>query len=191
MEETMDGARSITRRCGILIVVASMLVALAVGEVVASPRTPGGEPEAPWVGPIRTVDRSLAAGRLGAATRALHAAYLAALSSCCWEGMVAYGDAALRVGDASGPRQPWIEKARQAYLMALLRARTAGSLEGVLRAAQAFQNLRDGEVVALALRIADRVAHAQAGGALTAGRSGRLDVARSARTPNPDCSPEP
>ena len=166
----MRTVRTITTRFGILIVVPLILVALGAAAFVATPRSFAGGREAPWVAPIRTVDQSLAAGHLGAATRALHAAYREALSSRRWEGMIAYGDAALRVGDASGPRQPWIEKARQAYLMALFRARTDGSVDGVLRAAQAFQNIGDSEIVALALRIADQVAHANGDSAFAAER---------------------
>jgi hypothetical protein len=56
-------------------------------------------------------------------------------------------------------------KARQAYLTALFRARDEGSMDGVLRAAWAFADLGDREVVDGALRIADRLAATAGDGA--------------------------
>ena len=51
----------------------------------------------PWAFPIRTMDSALTAGDLSAAERAWHEAYVAALGARRWEGMLAVGDAALRL----------------------------------------------------------------------------------------------
>src|SRR5262245_52522350 len=89
----------------------------------------------PWAVPIRTMDSALMAGDLSAAERAWHEAYVAALGARRWEGMLAVGDAALRLGEVvRGPRVA-ATQAREAYLAALFRARDRRSLDGVLRAA--------------------------------------------------------
>jgi hypothetical protein len=74
-----------------------------------------------------------------------------ALRSGQWEGMIEVGDAARRL-DVGG------SLARQAYLTALFRARQQRSLDGVLRAATGFGELGDHEVLAQAIRIAEREA---------------------------------
>jgi hypothetical protein len=114
--------------------------------------------ESPWAAHVRTVDSALAARDIGAAERAWHAAYLAALGSWRWEGMVEVGDAAVRIGEASRLRQSANAKARNLYVSALFRARQQDSLEGVLRVAEAFAALGDREVVAQCVRIALRLA---------------------------------
>jgi hypothetical protein len=109
----------------------------------------------PWAVPIRTMDTALTAGDLSAAERAWHAAYVAALQARRWEGMLAVGDAALRLGDViRGPRVA-VTQAREAYLAALFRARDRRSLDGVLRAAEAFDRMGDGELADRARSVAD------------------------------------
>ena len=108
----------------------------------------------PWAIPIRTMDRALTAGDLSAAERAWHEAYVAALGARRWEGMLAVGDAALRLGEViRGPRVA-VTQAREAYLAALFRARDRRSLDGVLRAAEAFDRMGDGELADRARRVA-------------------------------------
>jgi hypothetical protein len=60
--------------------------------------------------------------------------------------MLAVGDARLRIDQSTGPGNTAVAKAREAYLAALFRARQEGSLEGVIRAAEAFDALGDVEV---------------------------------------------
>ena len=109
----------------------------------------------PWAIPIRTMDTALTAGDLSAAERAWHEAYVAALGARRWEGMLAVGDAALRLGEViRGPRVA-VTQAREAYLAALFRARDQRSLDGVLQAAEAFDRMGDGELAAGARRVAD------------------------------------
>jgi len=125
----------------------------ATAEEAASRQT-----EQPWSTSLAAVSDALAAKNVGAADRAWRDAYGAALGSRTWVGMAEVGDAALRIGDVARLRKPYEAKARQAYLTALFRARSQGSLNGVLRIAQAFEALGDREVVEQCIRIAERVA---------------------------------
>lgn len=111
---------------------------------------------------LAAIDTALARHDVSAAVRALHEAYQAALASRHWRSMVAYGDAALRVADASGVRQPGVEKARRAYLLALYRARAEHSLDGALASAQSFATLGDREVASGCLVMAERLARTDA-----------------------------
>jgi len=136
--------------------VAALLAALEV--TLARGTDPAMKPEAPWLAPLGDMDRALANGDLGAAVAARHRAHLAALGSRRWEGFVAVGDAALRLGDASGDPRPMTREARRAYLSALMHARSQGSLEGVLRATGAFARLGDRDMVEQGIRIAQDIA---------------------------------
>ncbi len=113
---------------------------------------------APWVAPLRTVDDALAQEDVSAAQRAWHTAYVAALGSGRWDGMVEVGEMYARIGDAQGDRKLSRPRARQLYREALFRARSQGSLDGVLRVAGAFAALGDREVVEQCLRIAEGLA---------------------------------
>ncbi len=119
---------------------------------------PGGSPAPAWTVHLQQVDEALARKDVSAAGRAWHTAYLTALRSRRWEGMLEVGDAYLRIGEVSGFREASEPKARRLYLSALFRARNAGDLVGVLRAAEAFAQLGDREVVENCLVIADRLA---------------------------------
>lgn len=112
----------------------------------------------PWIEPIRAVDEALAARDMSAAGRAWSEAYNAAQRSRRWEGLLAAGDALVRINQAAGGGKASAARAREAYLAALLRARQEGSLEGVLQVAEAFDSLGDAVVAAQTLRIAEAVA---------------------------------
>ena len=135
-----------------------MVVLLAAGEAAASPSNPLVAPAAPWAGHLREMDEALAQRNVEAAERAWHDAYLSALGSQLWQGMVEVGDASLRIGAVRGFRKISEATARQSYLAALSRASQLGSLEGVLRTAQALAALRDRAVVEQCLRIAENLA---------------------------------
>lgn len=113
---------------------------------------------APWTGYLQRAEEALAQKNVSAAELAWHDAYGTALRSRRWEGLVEVGEAYLRIGQAAGSRKAAEPKARQAYLAALFRARTEGSLDGVLRAAEAFAALGDREVAEQGVYIAQRVA---------------------------------
>lgn len=128
--------------------------AKAPGEARA-PRQAGG---ARWRTHLARVDDALAKHDLRGATHACEDAYRAALGSRRWDALVDVGDAYLRIGEAAGSRGGWEAKARESYRNAFLRARQQGSVEGVLRAAEAFADLGDREVAEQALRIAESLA---------------------------------
>jgi hypothetical protein len=108
-----------------------------------------------WVRHLNAVDVALETNDLQAALKAWQAAYGAALAGRHWEGYAAAADAYLRIARvASTPGAP---RARDLYLSALFRARDAGSRDGVLRVAAAFDALGDREVAAQAQRIAHRL----------------------------------
>ena len=145
-----------TRAALVIAILTGLTVAIAsaatAGEA-ASRRT-----EEPWSAFLVAVSDALAAKNISVAHRAWRDAYGAALGSRTWLGMAEVGDAALRIGDVARVRQPYEAKARGSYLTALFRARSAGSLDGVLRIAHAFEALGDREVVEQCIRIAEHVA---------------------------------
>jgi len=85
-----------------------------------------------------------------AAERALKKAYGTAQTSRLWESMFEVADGYARIGDAA--------KARRCYLIALYRARREGSVDGVLRVAEALTVLGERETAEQVLAIAQRLA---------------------------------
>jgi hypothetical protein len=98
-----------------------------------------------WASLLTAFDEALARGDANAALRTWSEAHSAALRARHWEGLLAVGEARLRV-DQAGPEKATVAKTREAYLAALFRARQEGSLEGVIRVAEAFDALGDVEV---------------------------------------------
>ena len=114
--------------------------------------------EARWAAELKRMDDALGEKNVSAAEQAWHDAHVEALASLSWEPMVDVGDAALRIAWSAGSREAYEPKARRVYLSAFFRARREGSMEGVLRAAQAFAALGDMDVVRQCLRTAERLA---------------------------------
>jgi hypothetical protein len=138
-----------------------VLTSALMSGAVTAPRVGGSASKggvAPWAAHLAAVDTALTAGDVPAALSAWHAAYGAALGSRRWEGFADAADAYLRIGRASSAPDSAVPRARDLYLSALFRARDAGSLEGVLRIAAAFDNLGDRDVSVQALRMARRLA---------------------------------
>ena len=110
-----------------------------------------------WKAHLERVETLLDSGDRDLAVRTWRDAWIAALSTRDWQPVIVVGDAALRVGE---PMPPWSARAsaRHAYQVALFRARAAGSLDGMLRAAEAFEALGDAEVAREARRMAAAVA---------------------------------
>lgn len=133
------------------------LVLAACGRSGGESRPGTGAGELPWAPHLRALDEALVQRKVLAAEQAWYGAYTAALGSRGWEGMLAAGDAALRIGRVAGLRKPYEARARETYLSALFRARAQRSVEGVLRVAEAFSMLGDREVVDQCLVIAGRV----------------------------------
>lgn len=111
-----------------------------------------------WRAHVGTVDQALARHDVSAAVGAWHDAYGAALASRGWEGMLAVGDAFLRIGAEAGTVSGSRSNARQAYLNALIRAHRDGSMDGLRRTAAAFAALGDHAVATHCLRVADALA---------------------------------
>jgi len=139
----------------------STLFLLLLAGALALPMIPSASAEpdpADWSAQIALVDQALQRGDAPAAQAAWREAYVAAHVSRGWPGMIAVGDAALRVGQLTGARDVFEPRARRAYLTALLRARRQGSLDGVLAAGEGFGRLGDQAVLQHALDIATDLA---------------------------------
>jgi hypothetical protein len=108
-----------------------------------------------WSSHLRSVDRALGQSDLAGARQAWESAHLAAVESLSWEGLIATGHACLRVGGAMGTRPTAEATARRAYFAALYRACRENSFDGILRAAEAFDDLGDREVVEECLGLAE------------------------------------
>jgi hypothetical protein len=89
------------------------------------------------------------------ARRLWQAGHLAVVESLSWDDLIAIGDARLRVGGAVGARPSGEAAARRVYFAALYRACREESLEGILRTAEAFADLGDGDVVEECLGLAE------------------------------------
>jgi hypothetical protein len=112
----------------------------------------------PWRTDLDELERALATGDHARAMRAWSDAETAALASRRWEPLLEVGDAALRVGDGTGSPARARLSARHAYRAALFRARAQRSVDGVLRAADAFARLGDRDVTEGALHAARKLA---------------------------------
>jgi hypothetical protein len=107
---------------------------------------------------VTAIGEAVQRGDLTTARAVWHDAYRSLRRTRDWQSMAALGDTALGIAGASGARQQWEADARQAYLGALFRARAEASLDGVLRATEAFATLGDREVAEEGLRVAELVA---------------------------------
>src|SRR5919204_1447670 len=139
-----------------LVLVASAVPVLTLLQAVTHDEPPM-ERAVAWAADLERVDDALAANDVGAATRAWRSAYTAAVASRRWDAMLDVGDAYLRIGDRTQMRRVHEAKAREAFLVAFFRARREHSLDGVLRAGQAFAGLGDREVVSHCIRTAEKM----------------------------------
>jgi hypothetical protein len=114
-------------------------------------------PRLRWHESISKVDEAVATRDPGSMLRAWQAASVAALVDRGWQSMIAVGDAAIRIGRATGLNIAFCAKARQAYHVALFRSHRTSDIDGVLQAAQGFTELRDTEIVEQCLGIAVRL----------------------------------
>ncbi len=158
---------------GVVAVFAIVFAAVLVGAPAESHA--GAAAEATLSADLSAVDDAIARADVSAAARALHEAYQSALASRRWQGMLAYGDAALRVSTLTAVRQPAVEQARRAYLMALYRARGEASLDGTIAVARAFTALGDRDVARGALSMAGRLARTDGERARVHALTARLD----------------
>jgi hypothetical protein len=137
---------------------ALLVILLAAAEVVLNDAVL--ESPTTWRASLARVEAAADRGDPAEARRLWPSARAAAMHSRDWGAMAALGDLALRLDAPGGGGRDAQARAREAYLASLLHARRRGSLEGVLRAAEAFAALGDVEVVEHAVRIADTLAAA-------------------------------
>jgi hypothetical protein len=134
---------------------AALLPLFLLTIAVSLPMIPTAEAAGPgWAEQLQAMDDALGRGDAVAAQAAWREAYAMAHASHGWPGMIVVGDAALRLGRATGTAAVSESRARRVYLTALLRARRERSLDGVLAAGEAFGRLGDRDVVQQAAAIA-------------------------------------
>jgi len=135
-----------------------MLVALAACERLEGGSGLRSTEAAAWIAPLQRVHEALARKDISDAEWAWHEAYVAALRSQSWEAMVEVGDTALSIGEVARFPKGSADRARQSYLVALIRARFQGSLDGLLRTAEAFAAVGDSEAADQCLYVAKDLA---------------------------------
>lgn len=133
-----------------------LLLGLVTGALANHALAPGAQ--IAWQRELDRVDEALGHGDVRQAVLLWREAFAAALRSRHWEGLVAVGDAYRRLGERGGFQNAAAAKARQTYLAALFRARQDGSVDGVLRVAEAFAALGDREVVLQCIKISRAIA---------------------------------
>jgi hypothetical protein len=137
----------------------ALLLLFLLSTAVALPVIPSAEAGGPdWAVQVQAMDEALARHDAAAAQATWREAYAAAHASREWPGMISVGDAAMRLGRATGTVAVAESRARRVYLTALFRARRHASLDGVLAAGEAFGRLGDREVVKQALAVATDMA---------------------------------
>jgi len=128
--------------------------------------SPATAPRLKWHESIKKVDEAVASGDPGSMLRAWQAASVSALVDRGWASMIAVGDAAIRIGRATGLNIAFGAKARQAYHVALFRSNRLGDVDGVMQTAEGFAELRDRETVEQCLSVAARLLEANPNAAL-------------------------
>jgi hypothetical protein len=134
-------------------VVALLVASVATLEVFAA-RTASEEAPTAWHASLARMDSAIARGHVVAAAARWRDAHRHARRSGQWEPLIDVGNGSRRLGRAAGGERTADALARDAYMSALLRARRAESLEGVLRVAEAFAELGDRDVVEQCVRVA-------------------------------------
>lgn len=111
-----------------------------------------------WRAHLDALHTELEHGHVDVAVRLWHDAYAAALASRSWEGMIAVGDAFMTIGRTSGTPRGARMNARDAYMIALIRARRDHSVAGVLRSGEAFGQIDDHALAEQSFHVAARLA---------------------------------
>ena len=116
------------------------------------------EPLGPWTAHIQAMDHALSKNDPGESMHTWRRAYSAALSDPGWLGLLTVASASLRLGAFPSLAQNAATRAREAYWIALFRARQQRSLKGVLCTAEAFSMLGDRAAFAQCTRAAAALA---------------------------------
>lgn len=152
--QRMDGRLGMWAGLALVVATATALGSLAGARVRVSsfedPRLTPDAREVPQL--LLSVDAALARKDRSRAIYEWRNAYGQALRTHGWEAMAAVGDAAVRIdalaGRPGGHPTGFRAEARQAYLLALFRARDARRPDGIERVAEAFASLGDAEMAA-------------------------------------------
>jgi hypothetical protein len=144
-----------------LVMLAAAVAGLLAVSACACVAPPAPVSQAAWREHLQTADSAMAERNVSRAIRVWHEARSAALRSGSWDALVEVGDASLRIGELAAAREGARAQARSLYLRALFRARDHRSLDGVLRATEAFASLGDADVVEQGLRVAGHIAATQ------------------------------
>ena len=148
----------IARSTAVRRMLAAVVLIVAATSAAACRNSAVAPDGAPWERHVQVMDDALGRGDVRAAIRARNAAYVTALESSRWEGLVAVGDASLRLVQLRGEGPAMLSEVRRAYLGALFCARDQRSVEGVLRVAEAFASLGDRDVADQVLVMASALA---------------------------------
>jgi hypothetical protein len=153
--DTIDWRLLVFGPLGLIALTVPLLAALA--QLTA--QVPEPAPPRSWLEPLQIAEHALAQGDLRKAIRAEREAHRAAVKSGQWPGMLDVGDLRLRMHNESAVGTTAARaQVRNAYLLALVRARRDGDLSGILRVAESFAKLDDDESMEHSLRIAWSVA---------------------------------
>jgi hypothetical protein len=145
------------RQAGFLGAIVLSLVAIAA----LGPGDPSWRPlnqDTPAAAHLHRMDEALARNDLQVARREWNEAYVAALRLGDWRGMIDVGEGHLRLGGRTGSRGEAAITARGIFQIAFHRAEREGSLDGVLRAAEAFADRGEVALADLALGAANGLA---------------------------------
>ena len=142
-----------TTRTAAYLIAMLALSAPVVAGTASSRGTPTGWPEL-----LERAEVALAGGEPRAAHEAWEQACRGAMHARSTEGLLAVGDAYLRVGEAVRDRFTAVASARRIFLMALFQARGQRDAAGVAAAAAAFASLGDRETASRGFEIATAIA---------------------------------
>lgn len=169
--------------------IAAYVTACMLGGVaVLMASKPGPGPTVSWPASIERAQAALAGGDARQARRHWEDAYRDAVRTRRPDGLLATGNVALQIGEASQDRPAGVAEARRIYLLGLFQARERRDPDAVALAGRAFAALGDREVaerafdVALELATSAHDVEAQARVMVLAGRLASRGVTRGARS---------
>lgn len=136
---------------------APALIAVLVGGITTPVVTPQRNVPSARSQQVST-DATLEEGHFTTAMRAADTAHRRATRDGRWEPLIEVGDAYQRIAARAGAPEAAGKRARDAYGAALRSARHAESVDGVLRAAEAFAQVGDATEVESSLRVARELA---------------------------------
>lgn len=143
-------------------IAAYLAACLIIGASALAASEPGRVRETVWPEALERVNAALAGGDAREARRHWEEAYRDAIRWRTPDGLLAVGQASLRIGEATQDRQSAVSEACRIFLVALFQGRERRDPDGVALAGTAFVGLGDREVadrvfdVALALAARNR-----------------------------------